>query len=193
MDAGCQRFRALGQAGCGTGRDGRSPLSRRLTLIGLALAGIAAVAWLAVYRDPPKSDPAPPVAAITGEAEAIDGDSLRVSGIEIRLEGADAFEYDQRCGAFACGTAASANLHRLIDGNTVRCQPEGEDRYGRTLARCFVGDTDIAAAQVRAGLAVAYRRYSDRYVREEEAAKAVKCGAWAYSFQAPEDYRHSKT
>ncbi|ESQ81253.1 hypothetical protein AEYBE204_02640 [Asticcacaulis sp. YBE204] len=83
-------------------------------------------------------------------------------------------------------------MHRLIDGNAVRCEPEGEDRYGRTLARCFVGDTDIAAAQVRAGLAVAYRRYSDRYVREEEAAQAARRGAWVYTFQTPEDYRYAK-
>lgn len=130
--------------------------------------------------------------ALSGDAVALDGDSLTIGGMAVRLEGVDAFEYDQLCGTFTCGEAAHRNLAQLIDGGEVVCAPQGEDRYGRILAYCAVEGHDLGQAQVRAGLAVAYRRYSDRYVQDEETAKAAKTGAWAYGFKAPEDFRHGK-
>lgn len=153
------------------------------------------MAALAACKPAPSAspqDPKPETVALSGEAEAIDGDSLRVDGIEVRLEGVDAFEYDQRCGAFACGEAASRQLKRLVAGAEVVCEPQSEDRYGRILAFCAVEGRDLGEAQVRAGLALAYRRYSDRYVAAEETAKRARTGAWAYEVRAPEDFRHSR-
>lgn len=115
-----------------------------------------------------------------------------MDGVEVRLEGVDAFEYDQRCGTFACGEAASHQLKTLVARAEVVCDPQGEDRYGRILAHCAVEGRDLGEAQVRAGLALAYRRYSDRYVAAEEAARRARAGAWAYEVRAPEDFRHSK-
>src|SRR5512143_3038749 len=42
---------------------------------------------------------------------------------------------------------------------------------------------------VRAGLALAYRRYSTDYVDEETEARNAKRGLWASEFTAPWDYR----
>jgi hypothetical protein len=39
------------------------------------------------------------------------------------------------------------------------------------------------------GLAVAYRRYSLKYVPNEEQAKAAKRGLWADTFEMPREYR----
>jgi hypothetical protein len=45
---------------------------------------------------------------------------------------------------------------------------------------------------VRAGLAVAYRRYSNDYVDEEREAQAARRGMWAGDFTAPEAYRRDE-
>jgi hypothetical protein len=43
---------------------------------------------------------------------------------------------------------------------------------------------------VRAGLALAYRRYSNDYVAEENAARDAKRGLWSGEFTPPWDWRH---
>jgi len=123
--------------------------------------------------------PAAYASSIVGRAEIIDGDSLRIAGTEIRLHGVDAFERGQRCGELACGREATAMLRRLAASGDVSCTRKDVDRYGRTVAKCRVGETDVAAALVRAGWAMAFRRYSLEYVVAEQTARAAKVGAWA--------------
>lgn len=133
--------------------------------------------------------------AIAGPARVVDGDTLEVSGAHVRLEGIDAPERGQTCRrgpageGYRCGLAASAALARLIAGRPVRCGPTGTDRYGRTLAVCWAGQTDIGAALVRSGWALAYVRYSTRYVGEEAEARAAGRGMWGGTFQPPWDWR----
>ena len=50
--------------------------------------------------------------------------------------------------------ASRAALDRMIRGRAVTCQPHGQDRYGRMLARCAVRGRDIGCAMVAAGQAV---------------------------------------
>ena len=52
------------------------------------------------------------------------------------------------------GFASRAALDRMIRGRAVTCQPHGQDRYGRMLARCAVRGRDIGCAMVAAGQAV---------------------------------------
>ena len=90
---------------------------------------------------------------------ASDGDSLRVQGDRVRLLRIDAPELDQVCwneaGAeWTCGRAAKAELARLVAAGPVDCQPEGTDKYGRTLAVCAVAGKDVGGAVVEAGLAL---------------------------------------
>jgi endonuclease YncB( thermonuclease family) len=66
---------------------------------------------------------------------------------------------------------------------------EINDRYGRVIAHCKVGSEDIAARMVSDGMAMAYRRYSDQYVGEEEAARREHRGLWAGRFERPEEWR----
>ena len=54
---------------------------------------------------------------------------------------------------------------------TVSCQPRDLDRYGRIVAVCFNGKEDLNRWMVANGWAVAYRRYSEDYVPEEDAAR----------------------
>lgn len=145
----------------------------------LAAALIAVVAaWL---------DPLPP--PFSGQARASDGDSLRIRNDRIRLLGIDAPELDQVCwdgddAEWACGRAARGKLAELL-GTRTECQAEGTDRFGRSLATCRVGEIDVAEAMVEAGLAIA----TDRYFREQSAAKAAGLGIWRGRFVDPKTWR----
>ena len=123
----------------------------------------------------------------------IDGDSFEIGATAVRLFGVDAPEGRQPCmrdgREWRCGDAAAAELRRLAGSRSVSCVQRDVDNYGRSVAVCRVGTTDLGAALVSAGFAVAYRRYSDDYVDEERAAQAARRGVWAGEFTAPEEYR----
>jgi len=134
-----------------------------------------------------------PAGTISGPARIVDGDTLEIAPVTIRLFGVDAFEGRQACmrngGAWRCGDAATRKLEELVGGEAIICTERDTDRYGRTVARCTNGPVDLGAELVRAGLALAYREYSNDYVDEEEEAEAARRGAWAGSFEAPWDWR----
>ena len=139
------------------------------------------------------------LADIVGEAEVTDGDTIIINDIRIRFTGSDApesyfFGKTQTCldgkgREWECGNAATQKLKELINNQTVRCTDEGQDRYGRTLGICYVGDMDLQAEMVKSGMAVAYLRYSDRYEKEQNYAKKIKAGMWAGEFKQPEVWR----
>ncbi len=123
-----------------------------------------------------------------------DGDTIRMGQNRIRLYGIDAPERDQTCSydngqIWYCGVSATEALRSFIAGSRVGCRQKDTDRYGRIVAVCFIGETDINAWMVRNGWAVAYRRYSRDYVDEETAAKNEGLGIWAGEFMTPEDWR----
>ena len=138
-------------------------------------------------------------ADIVGKAKITDGDTIVINDIRIRFSGSDApesyfFGKTQTCldgkgREWECGNAATQKLKELINNQAVRCTDEGQDRYGRTLGICYVGDMDLQAEMVKSGMAVAYLRYSDRYEKEQNHAKKVKAGMWAGEFKKPEVWR----
>jgi endonuclease YncB( thermonuclease family) len=124
-----------------------------------------------------------PANAITGIARVIDGDTISVGELRIRLEGIDAPEAGQSCQrrwavSWACGSAATTALEKLVGGKTVQCERRGADKYGRTLGVCFVRGRDVNAQMVRQGHAWAFVKYSTSYVKEEASAKAERLGIW---------------
>lgn len=132
---------------------------------------------------------------ITGIARVSDGDTISIEETRIRLNGIDAPETDQVCldeagNTYPCGIAARDELARLVRNRTVTCTGNETDRYGRRIMTCFFGETDINAAMVTGGWALAFRRYADIYVGEEQAARARQAGLWPGAFIAPWDWRH---
>ncbi|GEO83091.1 succinoglycan biosynthesis protein [Ciceribacter naphthalenivorans] len=129
---------------------------------------------------------------LTGRFVVIDGDTLVVDGLHIRLEGIDAPEIGQMCHAggqvTACGDAARRRLAVWAALDKFACVGEDRDRYNRLLVRCRVGDTNVNAAMVREGRAVAY----GDYMAEEAAARRDGNGIWAGDFQRPQDWRREK-
>ena len=134
--------------------------------------------------------------SVSGEARAVDGDTLTVGGVRVRLYGIDAPEADQTCRKdgtdWACGQAATQRLSALVEGQQVECRGTGVDQYGRILAVCTAGPEQLNAVMVEQGWAVAYRQYSDDYVPAELRAKSSQLGIWSSTFMLPSDYRHSK-
>jgi endonuclease YncB( thermonuclease family) len=133
--------------------------------------------------------------SVRGTPRVLDGDTLDFSGVRVRLFGIDAFERDQLCARtdgtrFACGLVARESLVDAIGNETVTCVKHDIDTYGRMVGVCHAGNTDLGAAVVRDGVALAYRHYSSDYVGEEEQARKAGRGVWAGSFEAPWDYRH---
>ena len=132
---------------------------------------------------------------LSGKPRIIDGDTIEVSGTRIRLEGIDAPERGQECSdrlqqPYDCGANAVRTLVDLTKGQTVTCEAIGKDRYRRTLAICrLTNGLDINAELVRTGRAVAFRRYSTRYVAEEDQARMAKLGLWAGTFEHPGCWR----
>lgn len=116
----------------------------------------------------------PAWADITGPPRVIDGDTLDIGGNWMRLYGIDAPESRQTCIAdgvtWSCGQHATAALIAFIGGVPVRCEEQGTDRYGRTIATCYVQGENIEAWLVVNGWALAYRQYSLDYVGEEAVA-----------------------
>ena len=134
---------------------------------------------------------------ITGVASVIDGDTLEIHGTKIRLFGVDAPESTQTCQrgrqTYPCGRDAANELSKLLGQNTVTCQKRDTDRYGRTVAVCRTGNTDVNAWMVRNGYALAYRQYSTDYVQAEQEARTAKRGIHAGTYVNPSDYRKGKT
>lgn len=126
---------------------------------------------------------------VTGEADVIDGDSLRVDGRELRLLGIDAPEFRQTCrrgeAVEPCGRQARDELRRLIGHATPVCEVAERDRYGRGLARCRAGGRDLNATMVARGLAVAFGGYE----AEEAEARRLGLGLWGTRFERPADWR----
>jgi endonuclease YncB( thermonuclease family) len=134
---------------------------------------------------------------IVGVASVTDGDTLEIHGTKIRLHGVDAPESSQMCldkesKQYRCGQRSALALSDMIGRKTVTCTPINLDRYGRTVAKCFVGDVNINAWLVENGFARAYQQYSKDYVALENAAQNAKIGIWQGQFEDPWDYRKAK-
>jgi endonuclease YncB( thermonuclease family) len=144
----------------------------------------------------------------------IDGDTIKIGDEIIRLEGIDAPETEQHCfgpgGSYECGKQATKALTALINDMTpdgfvpagVGCEITGRDRHNRLLGLCSVakepvngrgpGDWvtgELNKKMVEGGWALAFVKYSDRYLPQQKRAEALKFGMWAGTFDEPWDYR----
>ena len=133
---------------------------------------------------------------VSGRARVVDGDTLDVGAVRVRLHGVDAPESRQSCVAgarrWSCGERATRALTARIGARTVACEERDRDRYGRIVAVCRAGGEDLNAWMVSQGLALAYRRYSRDYVGAEARARDARLGMWRGDFVAPWDWRRGE-
>jgi len=151
-----------------------------LTLLIFLILG-AIIVSLPVNRQPRES--------ATGSVYVIDGDTVILNRVHIRLLGIDAPEMEQTCriegSDYACGRDARNALKNRIGKAAIRCEKEGFDKYGRDLGRCYLGDTDLNQWMVEQGWAVSYGDYRSA----EASARREKRGIWAGSFEMPFQWR----
>lgn len=129
----------------------------------------------------------------SGIPTVIDGDSIELEHMQIRLYGIDAPELDQECQKgkefYACGRDSRRHLAKLIGGAIVECHEEEIDQFDRAVAECFVGEKNLSEEMVRAGWAISFMRFASPYLAEEADAQAAKRGLWQGDFQEPAEHR----
>ena len=127
------------------------------------------------------------------ELKIVDGDTIHLNGEKIRFSGIDTPELKQTCFKDdvknLCGVKAKQILINKIGNNTVECISEGRDQYKRILAECFVNNESLSSYLVRSGYAFAYRKYSNKFIKDEDYAKANQIGIWSMKFEYPWEYR----
>ena len=125
----------------------------------------------------------------------VDGDTIVLNGEKIRFTGIDTPELKQTCiqddQEVSCGMSAKMLLVKKIGNNTPECSRRSTCDYKRTLAECFVNGESLSSFLVRSGYAFAYRKYSKKFVEDEEFARTNKFGLWSMKFQYPWDFRKS--
>ena len=70
-----------------------------------------------------------------------------------------------------CNVSFADNL-KIVDGDTIVLNGES-----------------LSSFLVRSGYAFAYRKYSKKFIKEEEFAKENKLGMWSMEFEYPWDFR----
>ena len=127
------------------------------------------------------------------EIKIIDGDTIHLNNEKIRFTGIDTPELKQTCSKnneiIYCGIEARQLLIDKIGKNRINCVREGKDQYKRTLAECFVNDLSLSKYLVREGYAFAYRKYSKKFINDEDFARKNKIGMWSMKFEYPWDWR----
>ncbi|WP_440928713.1 thermonuclease family protein [Candidatus Pelagibacter sp.] len=124
----------------------------------------------------------------------IDGDTIHFGKIKYRFSGIDAPEKKQTClfedKILFCGILATKALKEKISNSKITCIDEGVDRYNRIIGECFINNNEsLSSFMVKNGYAFAYRKYSIKFIKEEEFAKKNSLGLWKMKFEYPWDYR----
>ena len=209
---GRRMFRRRASSQGGARRPGR--LRGGLLAAGIAFVSAVIAAWfglsphlapqIASYLTPQAAQteqPALPaqVAARAAEVRVVDGDTLRVGAVTVRLAGLDAPERGQRCQRadgqdFDCGAEAARQMSALVLRRGLACEIGGADRYGRAVGVCRAGEVDIAEALVARGWAIAAaegRGRNGRYAQAEQVARTARRGLWDGRFETPQSWRRS--
>ena len=127
----------------------------------------------------------------------IDGDTIILNSEKIRFYGIDTPEIkqtgtDNNGQPYSCGIKATLELKKIIGSRKVSCIKKSKDRYKRSISICYVDGNDINSLMVKKGWALAYRKYSKKYVKDEFIAKSNKAGMWSGDFIEPWKWRRMK-
>lgn len=107
---------------------------------------------------------------LTGVVYVTDGDTIKIKKTQVRLFGIDAPELNH-----PYGKKAKWALHKLCKGHIVRAEITEEDKYGRTVARCYLADgRDLSAEMVKQGLAIDWPKFSGGEYQDLETPDARK-------------------
>ncbi|WP_075506766.1 thermonuclease family protein [Candidatus Pelagibacter communis] len=159
---------------------------------------ISSIFFILTYNDVRSEN----INKISGFAKVVDGDTIKINSKKIRLYGIDAPEKKQKCKKiyltisfmsftkdYMCGEISTQKLIKKINKQKLNCNILDVDRYKRLIGECFKRNINLNSWMVSNGYAVAYRKYSKKYVSDEINAKNNKLGLWQGKFEMPWDYR----
>ncbi len=113
---------------------------------------------------------APGVRFVEGRAHIVDGDSIIISNMQIRLFGIDAPEINH-----PHGQNAKWALIALCKGQIVSASIKCSDGHGRFVAKCLLPDgRDLSAEMVKRGLAIDWPKFSGGIYRHLEVPEVRK-------------------
>ena len=102
-------------------------------------------------------------------ATCYDGDTCTTTnGERVRLACIDTPELIGKRAESVPAIAARNHLRGLVLGKKVGIRRITEDRYGRTVAELFVGETNVQREMVATGHAEVYQRYSHQCPWKED-------------------------
>ena len=91
---------------------------------------------------------------------------------------------------YKCGEKSTSALSKKLKGKKIKCiLQKKKDKYKRNIGTCYLKNQDINKWLVKNGYALAYKRYSKKYVLDEQYAKESKLGIWRGAFIKPEKWR----
>jgi len=95
-------------------------------------------------------------ATVTGKCFVIDGDTIQIGKVRLRLAGIDAPEMEH-----PWGKKAKWELVKLCKGQIITAELEPEISYDRVVATCYLPDgRDLSAEMVKMGLAIDWPKFS---------------------------------
>jgi endonuclease YncB( thermonuclease family) len=181
----------------------------RIVLAIVLIAAVAAINNLEQFRNPSDQDN-----GLLGPtiANAIDGETLFINGMEVQLVGIDAMEPDQLCldksaVEYPCGRAATGGLQALVADTSLICLPLFAVSKTRIVASCnllpkgaplptdpdsFIASDrrqSLSGRMVRAGHALAVGIGRQYLGEEQHLAQVERLGIWQGSFEPPWTYR----
>lgn len=131
--------------------------------------------------------------AIFGPVRVVAGDTLVMNGQVIHLFGIAAPDIRQTCAqgdgrGYRCGQKSAIWLSDWLRDNIVECHLLRQNQQGVITGMCMLGDYDIAAASVNAGMSVANPSESKVYLPYQEQAARNRRGLWEGKFYLPWDW-----
>ena len=162
---------------------------------------ICSIFFILTYKDVKSEE----IKEISGNAQIIDGDTIKINSKKIRLYGIDAPELKQMCKNpyltiifftftkdYPCGKISTQKLQKKINNKVITCKILDIDRYKRLIGECYKRNLNLNSWLVSNGYAVAYRKYSKKYISNEINAKNEKKGIWQGKFEMPWEFRRKK-
>ena len=129
--------------------------------------------------------------------KVIDGDTIHIGDKKIRFSGIDTPEMKQTCRKedkiIMCGVLAKKFLEEQLEKSfMIKCIEEASlDRYNRVLAECFIDNKSLSSLIVKSGYGFSFRKYSKKFIEDEDFAKDNKNGLWDMEFEYPWNYRRN--
>ena len=162
---------------------------------------ICSIFFILTYKDVRSEE----IKEISGNAQIIDGDTIKINSKKIRLHGIDSPKLKQMCKKpyltiifftftkdYPCGKISTQKLQKKINNKVITCKILDVDRYKRFIGECYKRNLNLNSWLVSNGYAVAYRKYSKKYISNEINAKNEKKGIWQGKFEMPWEFRRKK-